>query len=407
MKCPTLCNCRRALIYFEVGSFYAEGDQGRAMNANSRVVLADFFAGCGGTARGFADVGIKPVLAMDWDEDAAATYRLNFPETKFIERDILHLTADEAEEALPPSGESIRLFAGCAPCQPFSGHRHEPTASDNRSFLLLEFLRFVKALAPELVFVENVPGMQRLSTSQGPLAEFVAELSRTHDVSVATISSADYGVPQTRRRLVLLASRLGPIELPGPTHGPQGGLPHPTVRDWIGPLPPIAAGQDDPAFSNHRAMRLSALNLERIRATPEGGDRRNWPRRLWPYCHRGGFGGHTDVYGRLSWDSPAPTLTTKCLSYSNGRFGHPSQDRALSAREAARLQTFPDSFQFTGSLTAQGKQIGNAVPVVLAQHFGRHILNHIAEATRASGGGAHAQGRQIGAGAEQAARSAA
>lgn len=377
------------------------------MNANSGVVLADFFAGCGGTTRGFTDVGIKPVLAMDWDEDAAATYRLNFPETTFIERDILQLTVDEVQGALPPSGESIRLFAGCAPCQPFSGHRHEPTASDNRSFLLLEFLRFVTALDPELIFVENVPGMQRLSTSQGPLAEFVDEVSRTHHVSVDTILSADYGVPQTRRRLVLVASRLGPIELPFPTHGPRVDTPYPTVRDWIESLPGIEAGQGHAENVNHRAMRLSELNLERIRATPEGGDRRDWPRRLWPYCHRGGFDGHTDVYGRLSWDSPAPTLTTKCLSYSNGRFGHPSQDRALSAREAARLQTFPDSFQFTGSLTSQGKQIGNAVPVVLARHFGRHILEHVAETTRTASIGARAQARQIGAGTGQAARSAA
>ena len=376
------------------------------MNANSRVDLADFFAGCGGTTRGFADVGIRPLLAVDWDEDAAATYRLNFPETKFITRDIRDVSADEVDEALSPRSESIRLFAGCAPCQPFSGHRHGPTASDSRSFLLLEFLRFVKALDPELIFVENVPGMQRLSTSQGPLAEFVAELSRTHCVSVDTISSADYGVPQTRRRLVLLASRLGPIELPVPTHGPQGGSSHSTVRDWIGPLPPIMAGQEDPEFSNHRAMRLSALNLERIRATPEGGDRRDWPRRLWPYCHRGGFDGHTDVYGRLSWDSPAPTLTTKCLSYSNGRFGHPNQDRALSAREAARLQTFPDSFQFTGSLTSQGKQIGNAVPVVLARHFGRHILDHVTEMKQTNGIGVQSQGSRIEASAGPAAKSA-
>lgn len=376
------------------------------MNAIPRVDLADFFAGCGGTTRGFADVGIRPLLAVDWDEDAAATYRLNFPETTFITRDIRDVSADEVDAALPPRSGAIRLFAGCAPCQPFSGHRHGPTASDSRSFLLLEFLRFVKALDPELIFVENVPGMQRLSTSQGPLAEFVAELSRTHSVSVDTISSADYGVPQTRRRLVLLASRLGPIELPVPTHGPHGGSPHSTVRDWISPLPPIVAGQDDPEFSNHRAMRLSALNLERIRATPEGGDRRDWPRRLWPYCHRGGFDGHTDVYGRLSWDSPAPTLTTKCLSYSNGRFGHPSQDRALSAREAARLQTFPDSFQFTGSLTSQGKQIGNAVPVVLARHFGRHILDHVAEMKQTDGIGAQAQGNRIDVSAGPAAKSA-
>ena len=172
------------------------------MKMSAGVVLADFFSGCGGSTRGFADAGIEPVLAIDWDSDAAATYRLNFPETTILERDILSLSVDEVEDALPPRGESIRLFAGCAPCQPFSGHRHGPTALDKRSFLLLEFLRFVKASNPELIFVENVPGMQRLSTSRGPLAEFVDEVSKTHDVSVAIISSADYGIPQTRRRLV-------------------------------------------------------------------------------------------------------------------------------------------------------------------------------------------------------------
>lgn len=377
------------------------------MNTSAGVVLADFFSGCGGSTRGFADAGIEPVLAIDWDSDAAATYRLNFPETTFLERDILSLSVDEVEEALPPRGESIRLFAGCAPCQPFSGHRHGPTALDKRSFLLLEFLRFVKASNPELIFVENVPGMQRLSTSRGPLAEFVDEVSKTHDVSVDIISSADYGIPQTRRRLVLVASRLGPIKLPLPTHGLETGEPHSTIRDWIGSLPSIEAGQEDSEISNHRAMMLSDLNLKRIRATPEGGDRRDWPRRLWPDCHQGGFDGHTDVYGRLRWDSPAPTLTTKCLSYSNGRFGHPSQDRALSAREAARLQTFPNSFRFTGSLTSQGKQIGNAVPVLLAEHFGRHLMDHVAEMRRIGSMSIQDQSGKVAADFEQAARSAA
>ena len=348
----------------------------------SEIVLADFFSGCGGTSLGFAEAGIEPVLAVDWDADAAKTYRWNFPKTKFVERDIRDLEVEEVGAALPPAEESIRLFAGCAPCQPFSGHRNKMAALDSRSFLLLEFLRFVKALDPELIFVENVPGMQRLSTRRGPLAEFVEEVSLTHDVSVGTVLSADYGVPQTRRRLVLLASRLGPISIPAPTHGPEAGKPHSTVRDWIASLPPIEAGRDDFRIVNHRAMKLSGLNMERIRATPEGGDRRDWPRRLWPDCHRGGFDGHTDVYGRLNWDRPAPTLTTKCLSYSNGRFGHPTQDRALSAREAARLQTFPNHFEFTGSLTSQGKQIGNAVPVAFARHFGLHIMNHVKENLR-------------------------
>ena len=191
-------------------------------------------------------------------------------------------------------------------------------------------------------------------------------------------------MPQTRRRLVLVASRLGPIDIAPPTHGADTDNPHSTVRQWIGALPPIAAGHEDSKVSSHRAMRLSRLNLARIRATPEGGDRRDWPRHLWPDCHRDGFERHTDVYSRLSWESPAPTLTTKCISYSNGRFGHPSQDRALSAREAARLQTFPASYQFAGSLTSEAKQIGNAVPVVLARHFGHHLVHHVADAMRSA-----------------------
>ena len=342
------------------------------------VVLADFFAGCGGTSLGFADAGIAPAVAVDWDPDAAATFRMNFPATAVIERDIHGLDAGEIQAALPPSRDPVRLFAGCAPCQPFAGHRHAPAHCDGRSFLLLEFLRFVQSLEPELIFVENVAGMQRLSAAQGPFAEFVDEVSRTHHVAYDTISSADYGVPQTRRRLVLLASRLGPIGMPAPTHGPGAEHPHTTVREWISDLPPLAAGCEHPDVSSHRTMRLSRLNLARIRATPEGGDRRDWPRHLWPDCHQGGFGGHTDVYGRLSWDKKAPALTTRCISYSNGRFGHPDQDRALSVREAARLQTFPIEFRFTGSLASQARQIGNAVPVALARRFGHHLMEHAA-----------------------------
>ncbi len=361
------------------------GELSRSGVITPQVVLADFFSGCGGTALGFARAGMAPVLAIDWDQDAAATFRLNFPTTKVIERDIREVRTEDVDAVLQPSAGSIRLFAGCAPCQPFAGHRHAPTSKDARSYLLLEFLRFVTALNPELIFVENVPGMQRRSAAHGPFAEFVEEIRKTHHVSYDIICSADYGVPQTRRRLVLVASRLGEIGIPPPTHGSATGTQHSTVRDWIGTLPPILAGSGWSTVSSHRAMRLSSLNLERIRATPEGGDRRDWPLHLWPDCHRGGFDGHTDVYGRLSWDKPAPALTTRCISYSNGRFGHPSQDRALSAREAARLQTFPDSFRFAGSLTSQAKQIGNAVPVVLAQYFGRHLLEHVVQARAIAG----------------------
>ena len=341
------------------------------------IVLADFFSGCGGTARGFASAGVRPVFATDWDEEAVATFKLNFPTVDAVQRDIRELETDEVVSVMPPADEAIRLLAGCAPCQPFSGHRNAATQEDERSGLVLELLRFVEALRPQLVFVENVPGMRRASESSGPLKEFVEELKKTHHVAFNTISCADYGVPQTRSRLVLIASSLGKVELPSPTHGPLTDQRLVTVRDAIHSLPHDIKASEAVEISSHKAMRLSPLNRERIEATPEGGDRRDWPEHLWPDCHRGGIAGHTDVYGRLSWDKPAPTLTTKCISYSNGRYGHPTEHRALTAREAARLQTFPDSFEFAGGLTSQARQIGNAVPVVLAQRFGEHFIRHV------------------------------
>ena len=344
------------------------------------IVLADFFSGCGGTARGFADAGVRPVFATDWDEEAVRTFKLNFPGVKAVQRDIRELKTEEVASVMPPREVAIRLLAGCAPCQPFAGHRNAATHEDERSDLLLELLRFVEVLRPQLVFVENVPGMRRASKSNGPLTEFVEALEKTHHVAFDTISCADFGVPQTRRRLVLIASTLGEIDLPTPTHGPTTEHAHVTVREAIYSLPHDVEGPDAAEFSSHTAMRLSPLNRQRIEATSEGGDRREWPKQLWPTCHRGGFGGHTDVYGRLSWDKLAPTLTTKCVSYSNGRFGHPTEPRAISAREAARLQTFPDEFEFAGGLTSQARQIGNAVPVVLAQRFGEHFVTHAAEA---------------------------
>ncbi|MDE0603519.1 MAG: DNA cytosine methyltransferase [bacterium] len=339
------------------------------------IVLADFFAGCGGTARGFADAGIVPALAVEWDPDAAESYRNNFPATEVLERDIRHVTVEEVRSALVANDGAIRLFAGCAPCQPFAGHRNGQSVQAPESNLLLEFLRFVDEFLPELVFVENVPGMQRSSDA---LPEFVKKIQPFgYHCSSSIVCSADYGVPQTRKRFVLVASRLGKIELPSPTHGDGTPLQHLTVRDAIRDLPPVDAGCEHPELPDHRSMRLSPRNLLRIRETPEGGDRRDWPERLWPECHRGQGINHTDAYGRLNWDLPAPTLTTRCISYSNGRYGHPEQDRALTVREAARLQTFPDRFEFAGGLTSQAKQIGNAVPVELARNVGRSLVDHV------------------------------
>jgi DNA (cytosine-5)-methyltransferase 1 len=158
-----------------------------------------------------------------------------------------------------------------------------------------------------------------------------------------------------------------------PTHGPKASRPYSVVKDWISDLSPLAAGESDPNDPAHRASRLEDVNLKRIRSTPPGGTRRSWPEELVLPCHRGEHGGHTDVYGRLRWDSPASAMTTRCISLSNGRFGHPEQDRAITPREAACLQTFPREFKFVGTQVSMARQIGNAVPVLLAKTFGEHF----------------------------------
>jgi DNA (cytosine-5)-methyltransferase 1 len=330
--------------------------------------VIDFFSGCGGTSLGLKQAGMQIIAGIDHDPDAAATYRQNFPEAQFIERDIRQVDASEVGELLP-SGDEV-VFAGCAPCQPFSKQNKAKNDADPRRLLLGEFQRFVSALKPHHVIVENVPGLQRVGRD-GPLADFIDELERLrYTVTWRILHASHYGVPQRRTRFVLLAS-MDPARarLPTPTHGPKR-LPVTTVRDWMAGLPPLAAGQVDASDPDHAAMALSDQNLRRIAVTPEGGGRESWPHEMRLECHVA-HEGHSDVYGRLAWDRPASAMTTRCLSYSNGRFGHPNENRAISVREAACLQTFPRSFRFSGSITSRGRQIGNAVPPVLAEAVGR------------------------------------
>jgi DNA (cytosine-5)-methyltransferase 1 len=318
---------------------------------------------------------------IDNDPASGLTFQRNFPEAQFLGADIRELQPKDLEDLLESADDSPLVFAACAPCQPFSKQRRGSRLGDERAPLLLEFLRFVRHFLPVGIFIENVPGLQAGFGSRSPLEEFstaVRELG--YYMRTAIVFSASYGVPQRRQRLVALASRLGEIDIPAATHGP--GTAHPdycTVKDWIADLPPLMAGGEDPSVPNHRAARLSPLNLRRIRATPEGGGRADWPLKLLPPCHSNGYAGHTDVYGRMTWTAPATGLTTRCISYSNGRFGHPDQDRAISVREAACLQTFPRDFVFEGSLGSTGRQVGNAVPVRLAHVFGSHLLEHILE----------------------------
>jgi DNA (cytosine-5)-methyltransferase 1 len=311
-------------------------------------------------------------LGLDCDPDAAETYEANFPEAAFVQRDIRSVTTRSLEQYVGLKENELLLFAACAPCQPFSKQRRKKRRNDLRATLLGQVLRFVVRYQPHFIFFENVPGIQHPSLEERVFKRVVARLrAMGYAIELRVVESRRYGVPQRRRRLTVIGSRVGPVSFPKETHGPEAKSKRfSTVWEWIGNLPPIRAGQTHSIVPNHRAANLSPLNLRRIAATPRGGGRMDWPSHLKLRCHRG-YNGHSDVYGRMKKDEPATGLTTRCISLSNGRFGHPTQNRAISIREAACLQTFDRDFVFLGSMGAMARQIGNAVPVVLAQAFGR------------------------------------
>lgn len=348
----------------------------------------DFFSGCGGTSLGFRQAGIEHALAVDSCPDAIRTYKKNFREASVINDPIESVDVKRIKNYYSKEPE-IRLFCGCAPCQPFTKQKtnsKKSVSDDKRRGLLAHFSDIVHKCLPELVFIENVPGLQRVSVEDGgPFSQFIEQLNEDeYFIDYDLIAANDYGAPQVRRRLVLVASLLGSISIPSPTHGPYRTKGHVTARDAIADLPPVEHGTEHPdirKYPNHRAARLSPLNLERIKHTGVNG-RRDWPVSLLPKCYTKKangecYTGHSDCYTRLAWDESAPGLTTRCISYSNGRFGHPEQDRAITVREAARLQGFPDSFVFTGSLNSMARQIGNAVPVQVAKAFGHNFIRHV------------------------------
>ena len=346
------------------------------------IKVFDFFSGCGGASCGFRDAGMDIVFALDWDPDSKRTFQLNFPSAHFELADIRETSVKQIMSLVSAQRPNPILFSGCAPCQPFTKQNTTRPAhdKDERLPLLSYFANFVESCRPDMVFVENVPGLQKFDRSSQPFGEFVQRLEAAgYKIAYKPVSLMKYGVPQSRRRLILLASRLGPVELPPETNGPgKTILTYETVREWISDLPPIAAGAEHDKVLNHRAAGLSEKNLERVRATPEGGGHGDWPEQLRLPCHKK-TKGYSDVYGRMSWDRPASGLTTRCISYSNGRFGHPEQDRAISVREAACLQTFPRNFSFEGGLVSMARQIGNAVPVRLAKIVGQHMIEHLRE----------------------------
>ncbi|MEW8495551.1 MAG: DNA cytosine methyltransferase [Candidatus Thiodiazotropha taylori] len=350
------------------------------MRNPSTIFAVDLFCGAGGLTYGLEMAGISVKLGVDIDPSCAHPIEMN-SDARFLEADITSLDADEVKRSL--SGGDYKLLAGCAPCQPFSTYsrsakqRHGSGAGDNRSedWRLVEYFgKVVKDVEPDVITMENVPPLAQ----QGIFDDFVEGL-KDYYVDWRIVECEKIGLPQTRKRLVLLASKLGPIRIP------DFDLPRKTVRATISDLPRIEAGGEDAIDKLHKASRLSDVNHERIRFSRPGGTWRDWPDRLRSECHSKKSGEtYPSVYGRMEWDSPAPTITTQCFGYGNGRFGHPDQDRAISLREAAMLQGFPRDYSFAPvdeniSFAKVGRLIGNAVPVTLGKVIGELIKDHIAE----------------------------
>ena len=350
------------------------------------VGIIDLFSGCGGSALGFMHAGFSVRVAVDNDSLASESFRLNFPECTVITSDITYLSGKELLKAGGFRDGREVVLIGCPPCQGFSNARKiSQRLTDPRNMLVYEFLRIVEEIRPFALVMENVAGL--LKGAGKPI--FLQIIQRLHDVGYQTvydvINTANYGVPQKRRRLVLLGTNKPDLRLtlPNKTNSnPQLSEklpPWKTVRDTIFNLPPIKAGEVYCDDTLHISAKLSEINLNRLKNTPsDGGDRTSWPEDLFLDCHRS-IDGYKDVYGRMKWDSPAPTITGGCVMISKGRFGHPEQNRAISLREAARLQTFPDSFNFRGNIGQIAKQIGNAVPPLLAKRIADALLQSIGE----------------------------
>ncbi len=338
------------------------------------ITAIDLFCGLGGLTFGLSKGGVNVVAGIDLDRHCQFPYEAN-NKAMFVEGDIRTVTADQLNSLWGKA--QYRLLAGCAPCQPFSTYsRRRGSLSDGKWDLVADFGRLVFETRPDFVTMENVPQLLDYDV----FGCFLNALNGYHTWH-AIVQCTQYGVPQTRKRLVLLASRLGPIALtPPPPLGHQA-----TVRMAIAHLKSLSAGEADPNDPVHSACSLSELNLRRIKASKAGGSWRDWSKDLVAVCHQNKSGEtYPSVYGRMEWDSPAPTITTQSFGYGNGRFGHPEQNRAISLREAAILQTFPESYRFLKEgermrYSVLGRLIGNAVPVRLGEVIADSFVDHLQE----------------------------
>lgn len=344
---------------------------------SNRGSVVDLFCGVGGLTHGFVLEEVSVAAGVDIDDACRYPYEHNNL-TPFVRHDVASLKVDDVRAWFSPN--QPRILVGCAPCQPFSTYNQK---SENPEWRLLsDFGRIVEELRPEIVSIENVPQLTRFRGGS-VFRDFRALLDRAgYKVSAKVVPAAAYGVPQKRFRLVLLASLYGEIELESPQYDPDAYL---TVRSAIAHLRPLSAGEMDESDPLHRASNLAPLNLRRIKASAPGGTWRHWNDELVASCHKAETGwGYRSVYGRMAWGEPAPTITTQYYGFGSGRFGHPEQDRAISLREGAILQSFPGDYRFVEPGNAVyfkqvGRFVGNAVPVLLSRAIARSIKVHLRE----------------------------
>ncbi|MGO9613054.1 MAG: DNA cytosine methyltransferase [Dissulfurispiraceae bacterium] len=329
----------------------------------------DLFAGCGGLSEGMVKAGFIAKTAVEIDRYAVLAYRMNHPDTKIIEKDIREVSAHEIIDGL--NGEPLHLAAGCPPCQGFSIVRRlnrKRSARDKRNDLILEYLRLVKELMPLTIMMENVPGL----IDYHLFKDIVKDLDRLgYSPKVAIANLKDYGVPQNRKRLIMVGSLLGDIEIA------DGTGEKVTVKQVIGGLEPVEVTEDPlhKITTDH-----SPEVMERIRLTPkDGGSRTDLPENYTLKCHKKANVGFNDIYGRLRWDDYSSTITGGCLNPSKGRFLHPEEDRVITPREAALLQSFPREYKFPVAIpkASLALMIGNALPPRFSYIQSQNIRKHL------------------------------
>ncbi|MGX9309643.1 DNA cytosine methyltransferase [Pantoea ananatis] len=340
----------------------------------SKLTAVDFFAGGGGLSEGLKQAGFDVVAAVEIDKNAARTYKANHPDTHLISTDIRYVSGNTILDKL--KGSQLDLLAACPPCQGFSSLTRSSKVEDPRNSLIGEVTRLIKTLLPKTIMIENVPGI----TSRGEryLGEFLNALtSMGYNYSYSVLQVADYGVPQLRKRFVLLANLGNKIEIPRKTHSSKkedGVSGWKTVKDAIGNMPESVTLDQAYLYGGFEALNwhvtrsISDLTKKRLEFIKPGGSRFDLPDDLRPNCHKGNNTGFSNVYGRMAWDKPSPTITGGCTTLSKGRFGHPEKMRTITIREAALLQTFPENYSFeASSIDDVCKIIGNALPCLFAK----------------------------------------